>query len=81
MHLEYKESGITMQQFIDLLKTKYSYSKYAYTARLDPMARGLVPILVDDECKDIDKYLSTNKIYNVKIINLIKNIITFLLKQ
>jgi tRNA U55 pseudouridine synthase TruB len=32
------------------------------------MARGLVPILVDDECKDIDKYLSTNKIYNVKII-------------
>ena len=48
MYLEYKETGITMQQFINLIKEKYPHKKYAYTARLDPMARGIVPILVDE---------------------------------
>jgi tRNA U55 pseudouridine synthase TruB len=68
MYLEYKEAGLTMDQFINLIKHKYKHSKYAYTARLDPMARGVIPVLVDDECLDIKKHLSSNKIYNVKII-------------
>ena len=68
MYLEYKNTGITMNQFLDLIKEKYSHKKYAFTARLDPMARGIVPILVDDECKDINNYLKSKKIYNVKII-------------
>jgi tRNA U55 pseudouridine synthase TruB len=68
MYLEYKETGITMQQFINLIKDKYPHKKYAYTARLDPMARGIVPILVDDECKDIDNHFSSKKVYNVRII-------------
>lgn len=68
MYLEYKETGITMQQFLDLIKEKYPHKKYAYTARLDPMARGIVPILVDDECKDVNNHFSSKKIYNVKII-------------
>lgn len=68
MYLEYKETGITMQQFINLIKEKYPHKKYAYTARLDPMARGIVPILVDEECKDIDNHFSSKKIYNVRVI-------------
>jgi len=68
MYLEYKDTGITMQQFLNLIKEKYSHKKYAYAARLDPLARGIVPILVDDECKDVDNYFSSKKIYNVKVI-------------
>ena len=68
MYLEYKNSGITMQQFINIIKEKYTHKKYAFTARLDPMARGIVPILVDDECKDINNHLKSKKIYQVKVI-------------
>ncbi len=68
MYLEYKNSGITMNQFLYLIKEKYNHTKYAFTARLDPMARGIVPILVDNECKDINNHLKSKKVYNVKVI-------------
>jgi len=32
------------------------------------MARGVVPILVDDECKQLNSMLHTNKKYRVKVI-------------
>ena len=66
--LVYKESGITMNQFINKIKELYPTHKIAYAGRLDPMARGIVPILIDDECKNMDMYTSKDKIYHVKII-------------
>lgn len=68
MLLEYKEAGMTCNDHIILLKNKYNRKKMAYTARLDPMARGVVPILVDDECKQLNSMLHTNKKYRVKVI-------------
>jgi tRNA pseudouridine(55) synthase len=63
-----KTSGETMDQLINRIKKEYNYNKIAYTARLDPMARGLVPLLIDDECKNIKIHLIKSKIYQVKVI-------------
>ena len=63
-----KTSGETMDQLINKIKKEYNYNKIAYTARLDPMARGLVPLLIDDECKNIKTHLIKSKIYQVKVI-------------
>jgi tRNA U55 pseudouridine synthase TruB len=68
MLLEYKESGITINQFIVKIKEKYPNNKIAYAGRLDPMARGYVPILFDEECYNMDKYTSMKKTYRVKVI-------------
>lgn len=39
-----------------------------YAGRLDPMAEGLLIILVGDECKNKEKYLSLDKEYEVEIV-------------
>ena len=64
----YKKSGETMDQFVSRVKKENSIKKLAYTARLDPMARGIVPFLVEDECANIKNHLGSNKTYQVKII-------------
>ena len=63
----FKESGLTMNQFITDVKNKLNLAKIAYTARLDPMARGIVPILVNDECLKIKQSLGSNKTYHVRV--------------
>lgn len=64
----YKENGITMDSFTRELKEKYNLDKIAYTARLDPMARGIVPFLLNENCKNMNRLLNTNKTYRVKVI-------------
>ena len=68
MLLEYKEAGITINQFINNIKEKYPNDKIAYAGRLDPMARGYIPILFNDECYNMTKYTNMRKIYRVKVI-------------
>jgi tRNA U55 pseudouridine synthase TruB len=58
---------MTSNDFILEMKKKYN-TKVAYTARLDPMARGIIPILIGDNCKYINTMTNTNKIYHVRII-------------
>ena len=53
MLYEYKKAGETMEQFIKRVKEKHSLKKIAYTARLDPMAKGIVPIAINEECSKI----------------------------
>lgn len=65
--LVYKESGFTMNQFLINLKQKFNFKKIAYTARLDPMARGIVPILVNEECLKIKELLDSDKTYKVRV--------------
>jgi tRNA pseudouridine(55) synthase len=64
----YKKSGETMDQFVSRVKTDNSIKKLAYTARLDPMAKGIVPFLVEEECANIKNHLGSGKTYQVKII-------------
>jgi tRNA U55 pseudouridine synthase TruB len=71
--LVYKEEGITMNQLLeevkkDLSNKKIKYNKLAFTARLDPMALGYVPILIDEQCKTLEIAIKKNKKYNVKVI-------------
>lgn len=68
MLYEYKEAGETMNQFIKKIKEKHNISKLGFTARLDPMARGIVPFVINNNCKKILEHLGSNKIYQVKII-------------
>ena len=37
--------------------------KICYTGRLDPMAQGILPLLVGEECKKMSTYLSVDKTY------------------
>ena len=64
----YKKSGETMDQLVDRVKKEYNISKLAYTARLDPMAKGIVPFVTNNLCSNIKDYLSSAKTYQVKII-------------
>lgn len=64
----YKETGVTPLEFINNVKKQYLDSKICYTARLDPMARGIVPVLFDEECKNMHMYTKLNKTYEVMVI-------------
>jgi tRNA U55 pseudouridine synthase TruB len=64
----YKVSGLTPLEFINNIKKQYPDTKICYTARLDPMARGVVPVLFGEECKNMHLYTKLNKTYEVKII-------------
>jgi len=64
----YKEAGLTPLEFINNIKKQFPDTKICYTARLDPMARGVVPILFGEECKNMHNYTNLSKTYEVKII-------------
>ena len=64
----YKEPGLTPLEFINTIKNQFPEQKICYTARLDPMARGLVPILFGDECKNMHNYTNLSKTYEVKVM-------------
>ena len=64
----YKEPGITPLEFINNIKKQYPDKKICYTARLDPMARGKIPVLFGEECKDMHKYTNLSKTYEVKLM-------------
>ena len=68
MQLIYKNCGITMNQFILMIKEQNKGRKIAYMGRLDPMARGMVQILFDDECYKMNQYIEAKKIYQVRVI-------------
>ena len=64
----YKEPGITPLEFINTIKKNYPDKKICYTARLDPMARGKIPVLFGDECKNMHNYTNLSKTYEVKVM-------------
>lgn len=62
-----KLSGCTINECINEYKNKNNIKKLCFCGRLDPMARGKVLILIDDECKMMPKYLSLDKTYEFEI--------------
>lgn len=68
MLYESKSSGETMNQFVKRVKEKHNIKKLGYTARLDPMAKGVVPFVLENNCLNIKEHLGSNKIYQVKVI-------------
>jgi tRNA pseudouridine(55) synthase len=63
-----KNPGETMAQFVSRVKKLHNINKLAYTARLDPMAKGIVPFVIENNCANINEYLGSGKTYQVKII-------------
>lgn len=66
-----KPIGQTPLESIDAFKAEhpgYEHLKMAYAGRLDPMAEGLLIVLVGDECKKRDEYQGLNKTYEFDVL-------------
>jgi len=68
MFFQQKKAGETMNDIITKIKKEKGYRKLGYCGRLDPMARGKVLLLVEEECKKMDYYMDTSKVYQFEII-------------
>lgn len=67
----YKPIGITPLQALDKLRSdipELANEKLAYAGRLDPMAEGLLLVLVGDECKKREQYQLLPKTYTLSIL-------------
>lgn len=64
-----KKIGETPKDLIDRYKKdNKDVVKASYAGRLDPMANGLMILLINNECKQQDKYLKLNKTYEFDIL-------------
>jgi tRNA pseudouridine(55) synthase len=67
----YKKMGISPLDLIKEIKEKNPHlqkERMAYAGRLDPMAEGVVLLVVGDELKNFDSYLNLDKEYEGKIL-------------
>lgn len=62
-----KPRGCTINQFIQKYKKENNIKKLCFCGRLDPMARGKILILINEECKMMPRYLSLDKTYQFEI--------------
>lgn len=67
MNYEYKPMGITMNQFLKIIRKNYD-DEITYLARLDPMAKGVVPIIEKSRFKEINSLIGDSKEYNVTVM-------------
>ncbi|MFA5651909.1 MAG: hypothetical protein WC933_00920 [Candidatus Paceibacterota bacterium] len=67
----YKNRGETPLECILRYKKdnpEYKNDKMTYAGRLDPLAEGLLLVLVGEECKNKEKYLGLDKTYEVDVL-------------
>jgi tRNA pseudouridine55 synthase len=67
----YKNRGETPLECLERFKKdnpQYLNDKMTYAGRLDPLAEGLLLVLVGEECKNKDKYLGMDKTYEVDVL-------------
>lgn len=67
----YKPVGATPLDVLYELQERnpgYKDVRLAYAGRLDPMAEGLLLVLVGDECKRRDHYQKLDKIYEFEVL-------------
>ncbi len=67
----YKQVGETPLECLERFRSAnpdYMEAKMTYAGRLDPMAEGLLIVLVGDECKKKDDYLGMNKEYEFEVL-------------
>ena len=67
----YKKRGETPLECLERFKTdnkEYKNEKMTYAGRLDPLAEGLLLVLVGEECKSKEKYLGLDKEYEVDVL-------------
>ncbi len=67
----YKKVGETPLETLNRVKESFPYlkeEKLSYAGRLDPLAQGVMVVLVGDANKERDKYLNLNKTYYFDVI-------------
>lgn len=71
MLVVYKPVGWTPNQLIIYIKNKFNEfkdSKISFAGRLDPMAHGLMLLLINHECKKQNEYISKKKTYKSQLL-------------
>ncbi len=66
-----KKEGETPLEALEVFRNKNKISKnipMTYAGRLDPMASGVLILLVGEECKNKDKYLNLDKEYEFQVL-------------
>lgn len=63
-----KPAGITSYDVVDTIKKLFKGSKVGHTGTLDPIATGVLPILIGDATRLSDIIMSENKVYRVKML-------------
>lgn len=66
-----KKRGETPLECLNRFKKdniEYTNEKMTYAGRLDPLASGLLLVLVGEECKNKEKYLGLDKEYEVDVL-------------
>lgn len=66
--LAYKNTGETIAEFSQRIKNEKGVKYAAICGKLDPMARGLTRVLLDENRKLMDNYLDTIKKYSFKLV-------------
>lgn len=64
----YKPAGITSLQAVEQVKKLFGYTKVSYAGRLDPMAEGLLLLLIEDANKQRHLYEKVTKTYEFDVI-------------
>jgi tRNA pseudouridine55 synthase len=67
----YKNRGETPLECMNRFKKdnpEYKDEKMTYAGRLDPLAEGILLVLVGEECKNREKYLGFDKEYEVAVL-------------
>jgi tRNA pseudouridine55 synthase len=67
----YKKLGETPLQCLDALrvaKPEYKDSVLSYAGRLDPMAEGVMLVMVGEENKERERYLGLDKVYECEVL-------------
>lgn len=63
-----KPAGITSYDVVDIIKKIFSGSKVGHTGTLDPIATGVLPILIGDATKLSNELTAEDKAYRVKML-------------
>ena len=63
-----KPAGITSYDVVDVIKKLFVGSKVGHTGTLDPVATGVLPILIGDATKLSDNLTAETKAYRVKML-------------
>ncbi len=67
----YKPVGLTPLQLITqfrIVQQKYKQFKIGFAGRLDPLAHGVMLLMIGEETKNRDKYLGLKKTYEFEIV-------------
>ena len=68
MEFVYKPPGILGTKIANNYKEKYNKNKVCICGKLDPMAEGELLLLYNENCKNMNKYLSHNKTYQFTVL-------------